>query len=333
MITARNSILVLSILLCASVVNAQRLTNENREAMQAAEKHIMPYAISIVRDSLASDRMAADSSFIRLLVKALQTPYSFYYPFDSLITISKIVPADSSFKIFTWQIDLDGGRFRQKGAIQMNTPDGSLKLFPLFDVSDFTDTPNDSVRSISNWIGAIYYGIVTKEYNGKRIYTVFGYDDNNDLTTKKWLDVLTFTNGVPSFGGNFFGYKNDDIKPRQPVSRFSLEYKKNGRARMLYDPELDLIIFDHLISESRNTQDKSTLVPDGDYEGFKWMNGQWVHISKVFNEQVDMRGVDPILGNAPLPMPIKGNTVNSLLVEDEPDAPAKTKKESKKKKN
>ncbi len=327
----RSAAAVFCIILCSFGAMGQRLTSANFTALSVAEAKAKPYALSIVRDSMAVNRMEADSAFIRLLVKMLQTPYSFDYPFDSLITISKVVPSDSSFRIFTWQIDQENGRFRQKGAIQMNTADGSLKLFPLFDVSDFTSSPNDSVRSVNNWIGAIYYGVVTKEYKDKKIYTLFGYDDNNDLTTKKWLDVLTFTDGVPAFGGNYFGYRNDDIKPRQPVSRFSLEYKKNGRARMLYDPELDLIIFDHLISESRNTDDKATLVPDGDYEGFKWMNGQWVHISKVFNEQADMRGVDPILGNAPLPMPIKGKTNNSLLMEDEPDPPAKAKKERKRK--
>src|SRR5690606_40572592 len=55
--------------------------------------------------------------------------------FDSLITISKLSPKDSSFKIFTWQLVINDNLVRQHGAIQMKTNDGSLKLFPLIDKS------------------------------------------------------------------------------------------------------------------------------------------------------------------------------------------------------
>jgi hypothetical protein len=51
---------------------------------------------------------------------------------------------------------------------------------------------------------------------------------------------------------------------------------------MQYDEEMDMIIYDHLISESNEPKKKYTYIPDGDYEGFKWKNGQWVHIDKVF---------------------------------------------------
>ena len=53
---------------------------------------------------------------------------------------------------------------------------------------------------------------------------------------------------------------------------------------MNYDPELDVIIVDHLTSESDEPEKKFTYVPDGDYEGFKWEKGQWVHVDKLFNQ-------------------------------------------------
>lgn len=45
-----------------------------------------------------------------------------------------------------------------------------------------------------------------------------------------------------------------------------------------------MIIYDHLISESDEPDRKETFVPDGDYEGFTWQNGQWLHVPKVFNQ-------------------------------------------------
>ena len=44
-----------------------------------------------------------------------------------------------------------------------------------------------------------------------------------------------------------------------------------------------MIVFDHLISETDEPAKKNTYIPDGSYEGFKWKNGQWVHVDKLFD--------------------------------------------------
>ncbi|TKK70932.1 hypothetical protein FC093_04370 [Ilyomonas limi] len=282
------------------------------QSLQQQEAVIAPYAKDMIFAPLTEDRLVADSTFTRLFVKALRTPYSFNYPFDSIITVSKLYAPDSSFRIFTWQFERDESYFRQRGAIQMKTKDGSLKLFPLLDASQFTTNPTDSVRSNTNWIGAIYYNIIEKQYQGKKYYTLFGYDDNDFASTRKWVDVLTFDNaGNPHFGGKYFNYPEDSIKPAQPAYRFCLEYKKDARARINYDPEMDMIIFDHLISESNHQSEKYTLIPDGDYEGFKWKDGKWNYVEKVFDFKLED-------GQAPIPEPIKddaGNTNEKILQE------------------
>jgi hypothetical protein len=250
--------------------------------LPAREDSLKRFADSMINGIDPSVRFRADSNFVRGLVRALKKPYSFYYPFDSLETISRLYAPDSSFRIFTWQLKKDEYVFLQKGAIQMNTPDGSLKLFPLFDASMFTAKPMDSARTNNNWIGAIYYRVIMKEYKGKKYYTLLGFDDFNVSSNKKWMEVLTFNNGQPVFGGPMISYKEDSVK--KPVqSRFSIEYKKEANTVFNYNPEMDLIIYDHLISESDEPKKKDTYSPDGDYEGFKWKDGQWVHVDKVFN--------------------------------------------------
>ncbi|MES1224573.1 MAG: hypothetical protein ABUT20_54265, partial [Bacteroidota bacterium] len=163
------------------------------------------------------------------------------------------------------------------------TNDGSLKLFPLHDVSSFTNNPLDSVRYPNNWVGAIYYRIVLKNFNGKKYYTLLGFDDYTISSTKKWMEVMTFNdNGQPVFGGPYISFKEDTlVKPVQ--KRFNLEYKKEASVTLNYDPDLDLIVFDDLISESEEPNKKDTYIPDGDFQGFKWQDGQWVHVDKVFN--------------------------------------------------
>jgi len=293
-------------------VATAQLPKEVNATLKAAEAELKVYANKMIFDREAAQRFTADSIFIRGLVRALKTPYSFYYPFDSLKTVSRLYAQDSSFRIITWQFMRDETYFRQRGAIQMRTDDGSLKLFPLIDMSDFAENPVDSMRSNFNWIGAIYFSIVTKTFNNKKYYTLLGYDDNDFRTTRKWMEVLTFNNdGKPEFGGRYFVYPNDAIKPPQPAFRFLLEYKKDAAARISYDQEMDMIIFDHLVSESKDPTKKYSLVPDGDQEGFKWKNGQWVYIEKVFRTKLQD-------GQFPVEMPIKddaGKTNEAKLLE------------------
>ncbi|MBM3412770.1 MAG: hypothetical protein FJY19_05255 [Bacteroidetes bacterium] len=261
------------------------------------EDTLKDFAFYLLTDSLPEERMVADSVFTRTLVRALQIPFSFYYPFDSVLGISKMYAPDSSFRIITWNLQYNDYYNRQRGAIQINTKDGKLKLFPLRDASEFTDRSADSVRSTKNWIGALYYRIIKKEEQGKPFYTLFGLDPNNAKSTIKWIEVLHFSNqGEPLFGGPFFSYAKDSV-PKETQMRVSLEYKKNTRVLMDYIPELDMILMDHLISENDDVESPWTFVPDGDQEGFKWEKGRWLHINKVFNHKLED-------GKAPRELPI-----------------------------
>ncbi len=291
---------------------SQKITATDFHQLKLLESEMATPAKNMVFAQEASARFEADSLFTRKFVQALQINNSFYYPFDSIITVSKLMSPDSTFRIFTWELKKDESYFRQKGAIQMRTKDGSLKLFPLLDMSDYAENPVDSVRSNLNWIGAIYYNIIMNEYKGKKYYTLFGFDDNNFMSTRKWLEVLTFDDdGKPVFGGKFFDYKDDVLKYPQPAYRFLMEFKKDAGTRLNYDPQTKLILFDHLISESNEPQKKFTLVPDGDFEAFKWANGKWVHIDTAFNDKIQQ-------GDEPRPKPLfdeSGNFNEDLLME------------------
>jgi hypothetical protein len=280
--------LIVCLLSCVKHVDAQRTTSPAKSVFSTAEKRdlrrredsLKRFADSIVNGDNPAIRLRSDSQFIRSLVRSLKLKNSFYYPFDSLLTISHLYAPDSSFRIFTWQYKKDNYLYLQEGAIQMNQPDGSLKLFPLFDVSMFTSRPLDSVRNRKNWIGAIYYRIIEKEFNGRKYYTLLGFDDYSLSSNKKWMEVLTFTpQGEPAFGGPYFSFQEDSVrKPNQ--YRFNIEYKKEAATRFNYDPEMDMVLFDHLVPEGDEPLRKDSYIPDGDFEGFKWKDGHWVHIEK-----------------------------------------------------
>jgi hypothetical protein len=279
----RTSFLFLSFVLLSHLLNAQHISQRHLKDLRKKEDSLKVFADKMINAPDAPERFRADSNFIRGLVRALKFSNSFYYPFDSLRTVSHLYSPDSTFRIFTWQLKKDEYVYLQKGAVQMNTPSGELKLFPLFDYSMYTGKPLDSIRTKDNWIGAIYYKIVMKENNGKKYYTLLGFDDFAVSSNKKWMEILTFNDhGEPVFGAPVISFK-EDTSQRPVQARFNIEYKKEANTLLNYDPDLDMIVFDHLISETDEPNKKNTYIPDGSYEGFKWKNGQWVHVDKLFD--------------------------------------------------
>jgi hypothetical protein len=273
-------IFFLLLMLFAQGLDAQEISAANRKTLGKKEDSLKNWSARMVFSEDAADRFRADSHFVRTLVRALQVKNSFYFSFDSL-NISRLYSPDSVFRIFTWQLKKDEYVYHQKGAIQVNTPDGSLKLIPLYDRSMFIRDPLKQVSADTNWIGAIYYKIILKEHEGRKYYTLLGFDDFSVASNKKWMDVMHFNEqGRPVFGGRYFSFKNDTIK-RPDQYRFGIEYKKEARTFFNYDPEKDMIVFDHLVSETEEPERKNTYIPDGEFEAFQWQNGQWVHLPRI----------------------------------------------------
>lgn len=280
-----------------TIISAQTINVTDVKVLHKKEDSLKSLSLKIIQGRTSADRFLADSEFTKIFVRALKIKNSFHYPFDSLLTISKLSPSDSSFKIFTWQMVINDNVVRQHGAIQMRTSDGSLKLFPLIDKSDITRNMSDTVGNNFGWIGAVYYKIIQTQAGGKNYYTLLGYDENNIRSNKKIVEVLSFENDQPIFGGSYFNF-SDNAALKQNPARLILEYKKNASPRLVYDADQDLIIYEHLISETEETQKKYTYVGDGDYEGLKWKDGKWVHIDKVFTQKLKE-------GDEPIPNPIR----------------------------
>lgn len=269
--------LILSFLfLCfANGSMAQTITKPNLKALQKKEDSLNILSWRISNEFKTSDRLRADSFFTRIFVRALAINNSFKYPFDS-VQIAKLTAPDTAFKLFTWQVETGKNKLRQRGVIQYNTPDGKLIITPLIDNSEYSNDLN-AINDNRNWIGAIYYKILLNNHYGKKYYTLIGYDDNNTESNKKWIDVISFNEPYkPQFGAAIFNHTTKGL-----LNRIGIEYKKDSKIKVNYDEEQQMIIYDHLTSESGFVNKRSTYVADGDYEGLKWNNGQWQHQEKV----------------------------------------------------
>ena len=253
-----------------SSINGQSIFNYDSTGTQ-----LQKLASRIQEDTLLSYRLNADSIFTRALVQTLKSPYSFKYNFDSLTAIKHIISPDGRFKFFSWQVDLGDGTYRQRGAMQLPTNEGQLKLLPFFDNSDFIQNITLGVYDRKKWIGAIYYDIIPVQYNGETIYTLLGFDENNTSVSKKIIEVLRFENEEPILGGDFFKFTADPTYPIGTIDRFVYSFKKGSNAIIKYEKLQNRIILSELASTENDLKKQETLVPSGNFKFLAWINNKW----------------------------------------------------------
>lgn len=265
------------------------------------EDSLVTLADSIYKIPVPEMRADANFRFGKMLVRALENPNSFEYPFTKLQEkIHIIYPEDKSFRIFNWVLPYSDYGRRYYGAIQMPGKD-KLVLHPLKDVSaQHLQDGEDLVLSNGSWYGCEYYLIKTVSDNdGRKYYTLLGYNNDGMYSAKKLVDILTFdSSGNPVFGAPVFALpsaRNDqDFK-----KRFILEYKKGASISLNFSKDENKITFDRLASEVNNNNLKSTFVPIGQTDGLEWQNGIWSFVQNVIQPLQLKDGQAPIDGVMP----------------------------------
>ena len=261
--------------------SAMAMSTEDLQLIQEYEDTLGVLSFAILRDTSPAYRFASCKQLIPTLVKALKLPNSFSYPFPQLDGISIQYPADSSFRIFTWQLFVSDDDYRYYGAIQMNA--SQLELFPLIDRSQLVDQPESAILTNDHWYGALYYRIKDFEDDQGKGYLLFGLDAWSFFRRRKVVDVLRFIQGKPVFGQKVFESR---LTPDSSLWRHRLvvEYGAQASVHVNYDEGRQQVFMDHLIPFEGPEQAGSVMVPDGSYEGYRFEEGRWVHIPKLFNQ-------------------------------------------------
>lgn len=267
-------LLLSSLIFVSNFVAKGQILEQDVEQLMRYDDTLQTLAHGLFNAEKPDERFVACEHFIKSLVRTLKVENSFYYPFESFENISIKYPADSSFRIFTWQLEVAAGDYRYYGAIQLNQP--QLKLYPLIDRSfNFSDEAQE-ITEPSQWYGGVYYNLLSFSDEGKKHYLLFGYDIFDPLSRRKFIDVLTFDeDGKPHFGAPVFVREDGTT-----LNRFLLTFPQEAAVKLNLDKERGLIIFDHLIPDPRGGL---AMVPDGSYDAFRLQNGKLVWIEKVFN--------------------------------------------------
>lgn len=290
--------IVLLFFFTATRMSAQALSAADRTQLEAVEDSLIALSDSMHHAFIPDMRHGYCERFARQLVRALKVPNSYQYPFSRLQeTINIIAPEDNRFRIFNWVIETSEVNVRYFGAIQMKAEE--LTLFPLVDYSgQFGKAAEDTVLTGGKWFGALYYRIMVREWNGEKFYTLFGKNSTSLISDKKVLDPLFFTEEGILFGAPVFNVSSTQF-PNRRINRFIMEYKKDVSASLNWDADLNAICFDRLVSQVNDENRKYTFVPSGEYDGFRWIKGQWDYVQDLIPIQTFKDG------DAPAPRPIK----------------------------
>lgn len=205
----------------------------------AQEKDARLDSLELFTNTIASEtadfnKYAANEKLQAVLEKVFMTDKSFDFPFDSIKKYSVLTSPDKKLKIITWGIAKEGGTYDYFGYIFFPKNTSSKKRFyKLADNSNLITYPENEVTDINKWYGAIYYKIIPAFYQGKKNYTLLGWKGNNELTTKKVIEILYFrSNGTPVFGKQLFR------KYKEKSTRVIFEYSSRSSMLLRYDKQM-----------------------------------------------------------------------------------------------
>jgi hypothetical protein len=288
------------------------------EPLETLEAELAQVARLILRHDSLPYKHELNKQFIKRMEIILNRPDSYDFPFSALETVSRILPQDNSFRIFTWTMyDADKEKtyhnsiyfgFIQRRWISPTTKISHLIVTQLHDKVGNFATVENTILTPKDWFGALYYqprhskhGV--QSYKGKyremdgmtgkkktkhiTYYVLFGLNQNNLSTNFKVIDVITFDpidSTTILFGAPIF------VTRAVPAVRRVFQYADNSpftlnighfttRSLGLFNRKHEGIVFDHLITPKfKKDLQLSQTGTDGSYDAL-------IYIRRVFDQR------------------------------------------------
>jgi len=226
-------------------------------------------------------RTYAADLFYKELQKELAKEDSFYDPLANIEWISKLYAADSSFRVISYQVNVNDASYDSYGFIQ--TQSGSV--IPLVNKNAELEDVEYLSLDKDNWFGALYYNMMEVEIEGKTNYLLFGYDGYSKYDRRKVVEVITdVTEDNVVFGNEIFIVEKEGERPDRK-QRILIEFSGHSNVTLNYDEGLDMIVHPHLISRMGTVPGQgATNVSDGSLVGYKLgEDGLWHFVEKIYN--------------------------------------------------
>jgi len=251
---------------------------QNKEEFAFFESRLVTLANKILSEESDSLKRVAS----RLLEEDLEELFllkgSFNYDFESIEELSILKSSDKKIKLYNWVIPLKDGTFEYCAYIQFSKKRAKDTPFiKLYDISHLVENESSEQFYKGEWYGALYSELLHHKFNKKNYYTLIGWDGNNSLTTKRLVDILHFNDERDVVWGAPIIKMNDGTHHRMVI-----EYSKKTSAQMVYNPDLDYIVFDHLHPmEGAELGMYEYYITSLNFNGLTFKNGKWRFVENI----------------------------------------------------
>jgi hypothetical protein len=269
--------------------------SQQRFNFAEAENELVRLFETIVNGENEHVRYNANEQFLSLLKSTLAEDGAFNHPF-TYVRAQKLMPKDRRFRMFNWTVRRDVGmEFFAVLMVRNERDRSSYHIFQLFDDSDgIFDLPR-AILNKDSWFGAFYTEVIQTEANGRKYYTLLGWNGNDPAVNRRVIEVLTFRpNGEPVFGANVFSWR------RERFNRIVFEHSRRGSMILQYDLQAyheptgkparrpgerppyklirtNMIVFDRLVPPNFEMvrHPETFIAAGGVYDALVWIDGRW----------------------------------------------------------
>jgi hypothetical protein len=246
-----------------------------------AESKLQDLFTQLYTDTL-SDPDTLLNQIQRMMPGALELKGAMDFPWTKLNRIGVVNSEDGKLRVFTWQVADDPNHYRYFGYIQVALKKRRIRVYPLVDNHRAQRNLKRLEQSVEDWYGKLYYRIVTRKFKRKTCYTLLGMDFNNSRSIIKTIEAVVIQRNKPQFQKELFFDGIDN------VDRLVFEYSSQVSMTVNYDPNLDMITFDHLVPFHPIYKGTYEFYgPDGSFDGIEFVSGRW-----VYREDLDARNLD-----------------------------------------
>ncbi len=265
-----------------SIAEAKGEYNGIKEKVQALEQL---KAKIIEAEDTAKVRL--NDLFVQQLKTLLENHHTLTYDFSELKSVSVLTDPQNQFRIYTWPLELSGHNFDYFGFTQykIKKRDETVVVTELQNAIFDKVIRDDKSYMADSWRGGLYYKIVAPKKRNNKYYMLLGWDGHNAKSSKKLIDVLSFSRkGEPKFGAPIIRFDPVDRKKMKYETKYRIEFEFSSKVAMMlnYDKDLEMIIFDHLSPSNQHLKSiKSTYTPDFTYDALVYKGSKWYMTRKV----------------------------------------------------
>ena len=234
------------------------------------------WADAMINSSNPEHRLLASDKFKESFDVSIKKENSFNNSFEELSWISVQYPADTSFRIISWQIEGSDSEYLYYGYFQ-----NADQLIP-FNTANGNDGLDEYDHiNLSNWSGALVYRILQNDDS----YMLWTFRFKDEYTKVKTCEPIIISSNSVRLGDPIF--QEEEGSPNY-MSRHILQYSADMNGTLDYYDETNRIVFDNLIMVAGRMEGQGmTYVADGSYRSFDFTDGKWKAKTKLFNQVSD----------------------------------------------